>query len=125
MLAALIHSDLSAIHDLAVARSRLGGHLTRPDAVLERDTLTARLVDRIAALSGEAQAELRALVRLGCTGNGNGHVSLGDDESRADWSALVAAARTPGDACTPHQLAERASLDECIERGLLKLDGMH
>src|SRR5688572_26550545 len=115
MLEALIHSDLSAIHDLAVARSRLGGHLTRPDAVLERDTLTSRLVDRIAALSAEAQAELRALVRLGCDGNGHGLVPFGDDERRADWSTLLAASRAPGDACTPHQLAERATLDECIE----------
>jgi hypothetical protein len=111
MLDALTHSDLSAIHDLAIARARVDGHLSRPASTHERDTLADRLAARIAQLSPEAQAELLALVRLGRNG------------TRVDWGDLLAQSRDPRDLSTPAYLARHPELDACIERGLLALDG--
>ena len=121
MLEALTHSDLAAIHDLAVARARIDANFARTTSTGERDALTARIFQRILTLTAEAQAELRALVRLGCEALDDGDAAGGTRSSSLDWRTLLAAARDPGDTHTPHQLAARMTLDECIERGLLVL----
>lgn len=136
MFDALTHSDLSAIHDLAVARARLDGQPARNTSAGERDAITARIFERITTLTADAQAELRALVRLGCDaveghadGDGDGRggengVGEGRGRARArDWRTLLAAARAPDDPFTPDRIASRMTLDECIERGLLVLGG--
>lgn len=112
MFNVLTHSELSAIHDIALARARLDGYLARRPSFEERDALTAKLVARIAALPAEAQAELLALVRLGQ----NGH-------AHHEWTDLLEAARRPRDVSTPQHLAAQGALDAAIERGLLALDG--
>src|SRR5687767_15218343 len=99
MFEALTHSDLASIHDLAVARARLDGHLSRGTPVAEREALTARLTERIAALSTAAQAELLALVRLG------------QAAGRVDWATLLSEARVPHDCLlTPRHIAPHLTL---------------
>ena len=108
MFDALTHSDLSAIHDLAVKRARLdlAGAVARES---DRTAATAWLFEKIARLDHAALAELLALVRLGRDGRGT------------RWLVLLQEARAqPADGSAGH-LATTPALDELIERGLLAL----
>ena len=109
MFDALTHSDLAAIHDLAVARARLEGAVTPAALESDRTGKTARLYELIARLEHAALAELLALVRLGRDGRGT------------RWLVLLDEARgQTGDGTAGH-LATTPALDELIERGLLSL----
>ena len=108
MLAALTHSDLSVIHDLAVARSRIDhADAARPG---EGSDAVARLFATIARLDPAAMAELAALVHVGRHGRGT-----------HDWSALVLEARAGDGERAASRLALIPDLDALIERGLIAL----
>ena len=108
MFDALTHSDLSAIHDLAVARARLdlAGAAAKES---DRTAAIARLYAKLAQLEPTALAELLALVRLGRDGRGT------------RWLVLLKEARAQAADGTAGHLATTPALDELIERGLLTL----
>lgn len=108
MFDALTHSDLAAIHDLAVKRARLdlAGAAARES---DRTAATAWLFEKIAKLEPHALAELLALVRLGRDGRG------------ARWLVLLHEARAQAVDGSAGHLATTPALDELIERGLLTL----
>ena len=108
MFDALTHSDLSAIHDLAVKRTSLdlAGAAARES---DRTAATARLYGKLAQLEPAALAELLALVRLGRDGRGT------------RWLVLLQEARAQAADGSAGHLATTPALDELIERGLLTL----